>query len=229
MKAGEGSDPTSMETASPRRSGVIRTGVRFRMNRAMPRSTIDHRTASDVNLVIAVGRYDQDALTEVYRRHGGAVFGLALRLLRDRSLAEDVVQTVFIRFWDHPDGFDAERGVLRSYLLAQTHGRSVDLVRSESARHRREDRAGRLDVGPRRDDLEREVLDLAAAEQVKDVVSALPESERRAIELAYFEGHTYKEVAVALDQPEGTVKSRIRSGLRRMQTELIRSGAEAPS
>ena len=195
----------------------------------MSRPVIDHRTASDVNLVIAVGRYDQAALTEVYRRHGGAVFGLALRLLRDRSLAEDVVQTVFIRFWDHPDRFDAERGTLRSYLLAQTHGRSVDLIRAETARHRREERAGQQDRRGESYDLEREVVDLTAAEHVKEILATLPEGERQAIELAYFEGHTYKEVAVVLDQPEGTAKSRIRSGLRRMHTELIKAGTEAPS
>jgi RNA polymerase sigma-70 factor (ECF subfamily) len=195
----------------------------------MTRPVIDHRTSSDVNLVIAVGRYDQAALTEVYRRHGGAVFGLALRLLRDRSLAEDVVQTVFIRFWDHPDRFDAGRGALRSYLLAQTHGRAVDLIRAETARHRREERAGQQDRRGDDYDLEREVVDLNAAEQVKDILATLPDREREAIELAYFEGHTYKEVAVVLDQPEGTVKSRIRSGLRRMHTELVKAGTEAPS
>jgi RNA polymerase sigma-70 factor (ECF subfamily) len=195
----------------------------------MTRPVIDHRTASDVNLVIAVGRYDQAALTEVYERHGGAVFGLALRLLRDRSLAEDVVQTVFIRFWDHPDRFDAGRGTLRSFLLAQTHGRSVDLIRAESARHRREERAGQQDRRGENYDLEREVVDLTAAEHVKEILATLPDGEREAIELAYFEGHTYKEVAVVLDQPEGTVKSRIRSGLRRMHTELIKAGTEAPS
>ena len=195
----------------------------------MTRPVIDHRTSSDVNLVIAVGRYDQAALTEVYRRHGGAVLGLALRLLRDRSLAEDVVQTVFIRFWDHPDRFDAERGALRSFLLAQTHGRAVDLIRAETARHRREERAGQQDRRGDDYDLEREVVDLHAAEQVKDILATLPDGERQAIELAYFEGHTYKEVAVVLDQPEGTVKSRIRSGLRRMHTELVKAGTEAPS
>jgi len=195
----------------------------------MARPVIDHRTSSDVNLVIAVGRYDQAALTEVYRRHGGAILGLALRLLRDRSLAEDVVQTVFIRFWDHPDRFDAERGTLRSYLLAQTHGRSVDLIRAETARHRREERAGQQDRRGEEYDLEREVVDLTAAEHVKEILATLPDGEREAIELAYFEGHTYKEVAVVLDQPEGTVKSRIRSGLRRMHTELIKAGTEAPS
>jgi RNA polymerase sigma-70 factor (ECF subfamily) len=195
----------------------------------MTRPVIDHRSSSDVNLVIAVGRYDQVALTEVYRRHGNAVFGLALRLLRDRSLAEDVVQTVFIRFWDHPDRFDAERGTLRAYLLAQTHGRAVDLIRAETARHRREERAGADDRRREAYDLEREVVDLSAAEQVKEVLAQLPDGEREAIELAYFGGHTYKEVAVVLDQPEGTVKSRIRAGLRRMHTELTRVGTEAAS
>ena len=101
----------------------------------MTRPVIDHLTSSDVNLVIAVGRYDQAALTEVYRRHGGAVFGLALRLLRDRSLAEDVVQTVFIRFWDHPDElaqetFDRPLSVLLAEALNLTGRERFERLRT---------------------------------------------------------------------------------------------------
>src|SRR3954449_12765029 len=95
-----------------------------------------YESMSDVNLVIAIGRYDQDALTEVYRRHGSAVFGLATRLLHDRSLAEDVTQTVFVRFWEQPDRFDPDRGALRSFLLSHTHSRAVDLIRAETARRK---------------------------------------------------------------------------------------------
>src|SRR5207253_3253741 len=150
-------------------------------------------------------------------------FGLARRLIGDRQMAEEVLQEVFLRLWNQPERFDAERGSLRSYLLAQTHGRSVDLLRSETARKRREEREAR-ETAERGIDLEREVMNLTVAEQVKDVVASLPVDERRAIELAYFGGHTYRQVAVLLEQPEGTVKSRIRSGLRRMRDQLSDAG-----
>lgn len=174
---------------------------------------------SDAALVVAIGRWRQDALAEAYRRHAGAVFALARRVLGDNAPAEEVVQEVFLRLWNQPDRFDPERGTLRSYLLAQTHGRSVDLLRSESARRRREERDVRrtAEAGY---DLEREVTDLAVADHVKLALGALPPDERRAIELAYFGGHTYREVAALLDAPEGTVKSRIRTGLRRLRDEL---------
>jgi RNA polymerase sigma-70 factor (ECF subfamily) len=179
---------------------------------------------SDAALVVAIGRYRQDALAEAYRRHAGAVLGLAQRVLADRAMAEEIVQEVFLRLWDAPDRFDPARGSLRSFLLAQCHGRSVDLVRSESSRRAREEREQRqrAEAGY---DLEHEVWDLSVAEHVRDALATLPLDERRAIELAYFRGHTYREVAVLLDQPEGTVKSRIRAGLRRLRTELAEVGA----
>ena len=179
--------------------------------------------ASDATLVVAIGRWRQDALAEAYRRHAGAAFALARRLLADRQLAEEVLQEVFLRLWNNPDRFDPERGSLRSYLLAQTHGRSVDLLRSETSRRRREEREAR-ETAERGTDIEREVIDLTVAEQVQEVVAGLPVDERRAIELAYFGGHTYRQVAVMLEEPEGTVKSRIRSGLRKMRTSMVEAG-----
>lgn len=177
----------------------------------------------DAALVVAVGRYNRDALAELYRRHGGAVFGLARRVLGDQSLAEEVVQEIFLLLWRQPERFDPDRGSMRSYLLALTHGRSVDIVRSESARKRREEREShfRAESGY---DLEREVLDLAMGERVREVLSSLREEERQAIELAYFGGHTYRDVARLQGEPEGTVKTRIRMGLRNMRSALQEAG-----
>lgn len=182
------------------------------------------REASDAQLVVAVGRFHQGALAEAYRRHAGAAFGLALRITNDRALGEEVVQEVFLRLWNDPEKFDPARGSLRAYLLAQTHGRSVDLVRSESSRRLREERGARRDRGADYD-LEREVWNLTLAEQLRDALGALSDDERSAIELAYFGGHTYREVAALLDQPEGTIKSRIRTGLGRLRSTLVASGA----
>lgn len=186
----------------------------------------DLRDVSDAALVVAIGRWREEALAEAYRRHGGAAFALARRLLVDRQLAEEVLQEIFLRLWNQPERFDPERGSLRAYLLAQTHGRSVDLLRSETSRRRREEREARqsADFGA---DIEREVIDLTVAEKVKEVVAGLPPDERQAIELAYFGGHTYRQVALMLDAPEGTVKSRIRSGLKRLRKNLADAGVGA--
>jgi RNA polymerase sigma-70 factor (ECF subfamily) len=178
--------------------------------------------ASDTALVLAVGRYHDDALAEVFRRHAGAVFGLARRVLGDQGRAEEIVQEIFVRLWNEPERFDPERGSLRSFLLAQTHGRAVDLLRSDTARRNREDREARV-AAEAGYDLEHEVWDLAVADQVRSAVVSLPEDERRAIELAYFGGCTYREVAEQLGAPEGTIKSRIRAGLRRMRVALADS------
>jgi len=181
------------------------------------------RDASDSALVVAIGRWREDALAEAFRRHAGAVYGLARRVLGDAASAEEVVQEVFLRLWSKPDSYDPARGSLRAYLLAQSHGRAVDLLRSDSSRRRREERdaARSAEAGY---DIEREVSDLAVSEHIQAIVQDLPEDERRAIELAYFGGHTYREVAAMLAQPEGTVKSRIRSGLKRMRSRVVEAG-----
>lgn len=185
--------------------------------------TEDLTQASDAALVVAIGRWRQDALAEAYRRHAGAVFALASRVLADRALAEEVVQEVFLRLWDRPERFDADRGSLRSFLLAHCHGRSVDIVRSESSRRAREERQHQrhAEAGY---DLEREVWDIVVADQMRESLERLPEVERHAIELAYFGGMTYREVATVLGQPEGTIKTRIRSGLKRLRVSLSESG-----
>lgn len=178
---------------------------------------------SDARLVTSIARYSEVALAEVYRRHGRAVYGLARRVLQDAAEAEDVTQEVFLRLWRDPDRFDPDRGSLRSFLLAQAHGRAVDAVRSTSSRRAREAReaaqTARADY-----DMQHEVWDLTLADQVANAMGELSDDERRAIELAYFDGHTYREVARVLDQPEGTVKSRIRSGMRRLRDALVDAG-----
>jgi RNA polymerase sigma-70 factor, ECF subfamily len=184
---------------------------------------LDLRDASDAALVVAIARFRQEALTEAYRRYGDSAFGLAVRVLRDDALAEEIVQEVFLRLWNDPERFDPGRGSLRAFVMANVHSRSIDVVRAESSRRAREQRHSRLRPEPEYD-LEREIVDLTVAEQVRVALEVLSDDEREAIELAYLEGHTYREVAVLLEQPEGTVKSRIRAGLRRLRDSLVETG-----
>lgn len=186
---------------------------------------IDLQGSSDSTLVVAVARFHEPALAELYRRHGGAVYALARRVLGSAETADDVTQEVFIKLWERPERFDATRGSLRSFLLAVAHSRAVDNLRSATARRAREQRDADADAVATGDyDIERHAWDLHVSDQVRRAVSGLPDTERRAIELAYFGGHTYREVASMLGEPEGTIKGRIRSGLARLRQGLEREG-----
>ena len=179
--------------------------------------------ADDRVLVDGIAARSDAALAEAFRRHSSAVLNLARRILRDATLAEEIVQEVFLKIWNAPDRFDPERGSLRSYLLTHTHGRSIDLIRSESSRRTREEREAWMtaEAGPRIDE---EVWQMALAERVRASLVSIPETERSVIELAYFGGLTYRQVASRLGLPEGTVKSRIRSGLRRLHGAMTEVG-----
>ena len=191
-------------------------------------SAAELREMSDAGLVVAIGRFHHDALAEAYRRHGAAAFGLALRILVDRRLAEEVVQEVFLRLWERPERFDRSRGSLRSFLLMDTHARCVDRIRADARRRDREDKSTRAALATDYD-VSLEAWDLSVGDQVREAMSTLSDGERDAIELAYFGGHTYREVAVLLGQPEGTVKSRIRAGLGRLREALVATGTTEPT
>lgn len=180
--------------------------------------------SSDAALVVAVARRDQGALAELYRRHGGSLFCAALRVLSVRPLAEEAVQDIFIRLWQNPERFEPARGSLRSFLLAQCHSRAVDIIRSESARRRREDDEANAQRASYV--LEDEVLDFVAGQKLREAVATLSEKEQQAICLAYFGGHSYRDVASLLGLSEGTAKSRIRSGLIRLRSAVVDAGLD---
>jgi RNA polymerase sigma-70 factor, ECF subfamily len=163
---------------------------------------------------------DEAALRDVYQRHAPAVFGLALRVLANETLAEDVTQDVFVRLWQQPTRFDPERGQLRAYLLAMAHSRAVERVRSEESlrrRHRSVAEEPTVNTAP---DPEHLVIDADAGAAVRKALSELPTLQRIPIELAYFEGLSYRQVATRLEEPEGTVKYRIRCGMQKLRAAL---------
>jgi RNA polymerase sigma-70 factor (ECF subfamily) len=168
---------------------------------------------------------DESALSEVYDQYASFVYGLALRVIGDPRAAEDVSQDVFVAVWERPEAFDPERGSLRTWLGTLAHRRAVDYVRREEARRRRTERdASRRASVP---DVEEIAVALVTAERVREALDLLPDEQRRAIQLAYFGGKTYRQVAEVLGIPEGTAKSRLRLGLRRIADALEAQGLEA--
>jgi RNA polymerase sigma-70 factor (ECF subfamily) len=167
---------------------------------------------------------DDTGLREVYDQYASFVYGLAVRVIGDPRAAEDVSQDVFIAFWERPGAFDPDRGSLRTWLGTLTHRRSVDYVRREEARRRRAAReASRAVPTP---DVEEMATALLTAERVRAALDLLPTEQRRAIQLAYFGGKTYRQVAETLGIPEGTAKSRLRLALRRIADALEAEGGE---
>jgi RNA polymerase sigma factor (sigma-70 family) len=162
---------------------------------------------------------DMAALAEAYDQYGAIVFGVALRVTTDRHAAEDVTQETLLDLWRRPERFDPDRGALRPWLATIAHNRSVDWIRREQAARGRDRRNGELlsvDVPDIGDDVQA----VMTAERVRMALAALPEHERVPIHLAYLGGRTYRQVAEDLDVPEGTIKSRIRSGLRRLSQTM---------
>ncbi len=153
------------------------------------------------------------------------MYGLALRVIGDPRAAEDIARDVFLFVWERPEAFDPARGSLRTWLGTLAHRRAVDYVRREEARRPRTQReAGRQTaVIP---DVAEMATALVAAERVRAALDVLPDEPRRAIQLAYFGGRTYRQVAEQLGIPEGTAKSRLRLGLRRVAAVLEADGLE---
>jgi RNA polymerase sigma-70 factor (ECF subfamily) len=167
---------------------------------------------------------DDTALTELYDQFGSYVYGLAARVIGDRRAAEDVTQDVFLSLWERPEAFEPERGRLRTFVGTLAHRRAIDYVRREEARRRRTARdAASIVPIPDVDEL---AMAIVTAEQVRAEVERLPADQREAIELAYFGGRTYRQVADELGIPEGTAKSRMRLGLRRIADALAAMGVE---
>ena len=165
---------------------------------------------------------DSRALAEVYGTFSSLVFGVALRVTGDRHAAEDVTQAVFARLWQGPTYFDAARGRLGPWLATVSHHAAVDWIRRERAA--RQSDPGRDTVEEWASGTEDTVASMLMAERVQNALEHLPEQERVPIRLAYFGGLTYRQVARELDVPEGTIKSRIRSGLRHLAERM---GSEA--
>jgi len=173
--------------------------------------------ASDAELASGLCARELSALDEAFRRHATRVADTVRRTVGG-FYVDDIVQEVFLSLWRAPERFQPDRGTLASYLAMMSRTKSIDAVRSNQAWQRRH--LEHTDHCRQIAEIADEVMAGVGAADLRTALRALPMTERVAIELAFFGGYTYREVANQLSTPEGTIKSRIRSGLRRLEAAL---------
>jgi RNA polymerase sigma factor (sigma-70 family) len=186
-----------------------------------------YRGLRDGELVELVAQKDAGALEALYERYGRSAYSLARRILTEETLAQDVVQEVFLSLWRDARRFDAGRGTVATYLLSMTHHRAVDVVRREEnlRRWRTSDEGLDLEADPKVR-VEDEVLTSERRAEVRAALGELPAAQREALLLAYFGGYTQREVAALVGVPLGTVKTRMAAGMRKMKAALQDAGSE---
>lgn len=179
--------------------------------------------ALDDALLRRIRAGDRTAIDDLYLRFRRPAFALARRILADDSLAEDVLQEVFLSVWRDPSAYDRARGSLSSWLLAVVHHKAVDAVRREESQRRRQTLAQEdltLSEPMAARDVEEEAWTLVVAERVRRALGLLSAPQREALTLAYYGGYTQREVAALTGAPLGTVKTRMLVGMRRLKSEL---------
>ena len=187
------------------------------------RPTRQEGSAADAELLSRVASGDRTAVDDLYERFRRPAFALARRVISDDTLAEDVLQDVFLSIWRDPSGFDRARGSLSAWVLTLVHHKAVDAVRREESHRRRRARAEdelALAAPVQQGEVDDEVSGRLEADRVRAALRALPDAQREALALAYYGGYTQREVAALTGAPLGTVKTRMLAGMRRLKSDL---------
>lgn len=180
-------------------------------------STGPTEAATPDELLLLVGRGDHEAFTLLYQRIAGSVLGTIRRVLRDPAQSEEVAQEVLVEVWRTATRFRPERGSATAWIMTMAHRRAIDRVRSAQASSDRELRLAEGSTERPYDEVAEQVETRLEQEQVRRCLSSLTDLQRESVQLAYYRGYTYSEVAQLLDTPLGTVKTRLRDGLIRLR------------
>jgi RNA polymerase sigma-70 factor (ECF subfamily) len=161
---------------------------------------------------------DERALSELYDRYSGMLFSLLVRILKDTSAAEEILQDLFLQLWRNPSRFDANRGSLPAWLMVIGRNRAISRLRSRERREVSEDSDGfSMDSLPSPENIESDAQRAELARRLRVAMASLPAEQREAVELAYFEGMTQTEIATRTGSPLGTVKSRVRAAMQALK------------
>ncbi len=183
--------------------------------------TANHEVSPDAMLVHRLLQKDVSAFEQLYDRHSRIVYGLLLRILQQAGTAEEVAQDVFLQLWRNAAQYDQSRGPFVPWLLTLARNRALDTLRLKSERQRRrEDQTEEMPPVVAVPQYEKELDEKRRAEKVRALMGSLNPQQKKAIELAYFQGLSHTEIAAALKEPLGTVKSWIRNGLLRLKEGL---------
>jgi RNA polymerase sigma-70 factor, ECF subfamily len=178
----------------------------------------------DINLLDAIARRDEAALASLYDRYRVILFGLLVRILGSRPEAEDVLQEVFIQVWRRAGDFDEQRGKPFTWLVTLARSRAIDRLRQLNSRERLAT-ATAQEAPPEASDAAQDTYRAEQKEIVAGALSQIPEDQREALVLAYFEGLTQSEIAARIGAPLGTIKTRMRSGMIKLRELLGSRGA----
>lgn len=196
---------------------------------ALFRSRTDPAAHADEDLIELVKEGDEVAFGVLYDRHGQVAYSLAVRLLGDRTAAEDLVQEAFLSAWRSASAYVAARGSVRTWLLSIVHHRGIDRLRSQSASMRRDEalKGESLVAGLGIDTTSEPAIVRAQTDQVRKAMDVLPDEQLQVIRLSYMGGFTHHEIATMLELPLGTVKGRMRLALERLRREMSVAGGVA--
>jgi RNA polymerase sigma-70 factor, ECF subfamily len=172
---------------------------------------------ADEDLISLVQTRDAEAFAVLYDRHSRAAFSLAYRMMGERQAAEDLVQDALLKVWRSAGSYRSERGSVRTWLLSIVHNRGIDQLRSLGSRRRTQEKVEASAPKSQPSEAFAESWRNAQREQVRQALRTLPQEQLKILELAYFSGYTHVEIAELLDLPLGTVKGRMRLGLKKMR------------
>jgi RNA polymerase sigma-70 factor, ECF subfamily len=172
---------------------------------------------ADEDLISLAGDGDAQAFAVLYDRHSRAAYSLAYRMMNGRQAAEDLAQDAFLKVWRAAKSYRADRGGVRTWILSIVHNRGIDQLRSHASRRRMQDKVEASAARSQPSEAFAETWRNLQREQVREALNALPQEQLKILELAYFSGYTHMEIAENLDVPLGTVKGRMRLGLKKLR------------
>lgn len=193
------------------------------LNRSEPLGTTDVSEERDRDLLRRLLTRDEAAFRGLFARYAPTAKALALRVVRQQQLAEEIVQEAFMAVWRNPAAYEEQRGSVKTWLMGMVHHRAVDAVRREESQHRRAEAEATMAVAEAGDHAEDVVAQLGAPQEraaVRMALDSLPEEQRAVLEMMYFDGLSQSQIASNNGLPLGTVKSRTLLGMRRLRTAL---------
>lgn len=183
---------------------------------------------ADEDLMSLMGGGDAEAFGALYDRHGRAAYSLAYRMMGERQSAEDLTQDAFLKIWRAAGGYRPERGSVRTWVLSIVHNRGIDQLRSSASRRRTQDRVEQSAPRTQPSEAFAEAWRNRQREQIREALNTLPSEQLKILELAYFSGYTHVEISNLLDLPLGTVKGRMRLGLKKIREYFDQENVAVP-